>query len=108
MDNNNKSRIAFKSFCEENGFDRVSNRNVFITPSGDKFTFSVVTPGKKLECRQYYEDCIGAVVLRGDYLYLYYDVVTAGKSVSRISPLGIKAYNVTFNERGYDDKKRIR
>lgn len=108
MDNNNKSRSIFKSFCEENGFERIRNRNVFLVPGGAKFSFSVTTPGKKLECRQYYEDCTGAVVLRGDYLYLFYDVNTEGKSVSRISPLGLRAYNVTFDERSYSDKKRIR
>lgn len=108
MDNNNKSRITFTSFCVENGFKSVKNRNVFITPDGTKFSFSVTPVGKNLQCRQYYEDCSGAVILRGDFLYLYYNVTTTGKSVSRISPLGVKAYNVTFDERGYDDKKRIR
>lgn len=108
MDNNNKSRDIFKSFCVENGFENVKNRNVFISPDGDKFAFSVTPVGKDLQCRQYYEDCSGAVILRGDFLYLYYNVDTTDKSVSRISPLGVKAYNITFDERGYDDKKRIR
>lgn len=94
--NNNYSRNKCNEIAKNNGWKKESIRNV-VEVNGEKWSFSVHTANKP-ECRQTYEDTVGFIgyeLFSGNMVK--YRVNDFSKyRVSRISPSGIKAYNVVI------------
>lgn len=93
MTSNNDSRNLVKNIAKKNKWHKESKRNV-VTIHNEKW--SVAVNNKRIECRQLYEDCVGFISI--DYetndatRYRIKDLTKY--KVSRISPSGIKAYDV--------------
>lgn len=77
------------------GWVKDKKRNV-ITADGEKWSFSVYSNPKTPECRQVYEDTVGFIGYdQMSGRMVKYRVANWQKyKVSRISPSGVKAYNV--------------
>ena len=88
MDNNTARKI-FKEFVNEWGLERMGSRNVF-KDSGKLWAF--VADSSATGLRQFYEDCDG-VYKDGEFINK--DRLSFS-GLTRISPSGIKAYNVKF------------
>jgi len=86
---NNAARKLFKEFIVEWGLEQSGKRNVF--KDGGKL-WGFVADKEATFVRQFYEDCEGVYkggeFITKDKLYL--------KSVTRVSPSGLKAYNAKF------------
>lgn len=63
---NNDSRRNFIRFCDENDLQPVGRRNAFVNPEDDKTWAYAEAPGGLLECRQFYEDYDGGMVIKND------------------------------------------
>jgi hypothetical protein len=96
--NNNASRKIFKDISVSRGWKTNDKRNVAIV-NGEMWSFSVYSKSSKPECRQTYEDTVGFIGLDSNtktmIKYRIHDF--APYSVSRISPTGVKAYNVVVD-----------
>lgn len=84
---NNEARRQFKSFVATWGLEPCGSRNVF-KDSGKTWAYVAGEDAKTF--RQFYEDCDG-VYFRDTFLTK--DKLKIG-NVSRVSPFGLKAYNV--------------
>lgn len=87
--NNNEARRQFKSFAATWGLEVCGSRNVF-KDSGK--TWAYVADDSAKSFRQFYDDCEG-VFFRDTFLTK--DKLKIG-TVSRVSPSGLKAYNVAL------------
>ena len=93
MGNNNLSRVLFKEYLEANSLKADGKRNVFFK-DGKKIAFSVTED--KIQCRQFYEDCLGLVcydIKENEYYEFDRSDLILSDTPSRISPTGLKAYN---------------
>lgn len=85
--NNNEARRQFQSFAATYGLEVSGRRNVFVD-EGKKWAY--VADDQATTYRQFYEDCAGVyfndTFIERDKLQI--------RSVSRVSPSGLKAYNV--------------
>lgn len=89
---NNFSRKYCKEICKKMGWKKEPMRNV-VFYGGEKWSFSL--HGKIPECRQTYEDTVGFIGTDLNGTMRKYRVKDYNNySVSRISPSGLKAYNV--------------
>lgn len=94
---NNVSISFCKNICEKNNLPKEHNKNV-ITYDGKLYSFSISCRENRIECRQMYEHTNGVISYSfGDKKFYKIDCVPSG-TISRISPLGIKAYNMTFKK----------
>lgn len=90
--NNNQSKKICATVAAKNGWTKEKFRNVLII-NGEKWCFSISTFNP--ECRQVYEDTLGFITMDRDGNLKKFRVDNFSKySVSRISPKGIKAYNI--------------
>jgi len=93
---NNDSRMKCKEISVLRNWKKDKNRNV-IEVDGEKWSFSVFQDYP--ECRQTYNDTVGFIGLNAKTgclgKYRIRDLTT--RKLSRISPSGIKAYNVILN-----------
>ena len=93
---NNRSRNLCSSIATEKGWKKDTHRNV-VEINGEKWSFSVATFNP--QCRQTYGDTNGFITLMRDGTLKKYKVKNFDNfTVSRISPSGIKAYNVVVKE----------
>lgn len=100
MQRNNLSRKYCKEFAEKNKIVKETYRNV-ITINGNRWAFCVNDHNNhRVSCRQTYEDCIGFISY--DPIYKNYKFFKVNKffghQVSRISPSGVKSYNVVVDQ----------
>lgn len=86
---NNEARRQFKTFVATWGLEPCGNRNVF-KDAGKQWAF--VADSDATTFRQFYEDCAG-VYFKDEFITK--DRLRIG-NVSRISPSGLKAFNVTL------------
>lgn len=84
---NNEARRQFKTFVSTWGLEVSGRRNVFVD---DGKRWAYVADNQATTCRQFYEDCAG--------VYFNDNFISKDKlqirGVSRVSPAGLKAYNV--------------
>ena len=94
---NNESRATCSILALERGWIKEKMRNV-VTVDGEKWSFSVSSDTP--QCRQTYEDTVGFITLTKTGDLMKYRVKSyAWFSVSRISPKGIRAYNVSVKKK---------
>lgn len=93
---NNDSRMKCKELSVLNNWKKDKTRNV-VEVDGEKWSFSVFRDYP--ECRQTYEDTVGFIGFNeaSGRLGKYRIVDLTTRKLSRISPSGIKAYNVILN-----------
>jgi hypothetical protein len=90
------SKKICAQIASEKGWQKELHRNV-VKINGEKYSFSVST--FLAECRQCYEDCCGFITLMKDGTLKKYTVKDFSNfTVSRISPKGIKAYNIIIKD----------
>lgn len=92
---NNESRTQCCVMSASRGWTKDKMRNV-VTVNGEKWSFSVYSNNKTPECRQVYEDTVGFIgqdQISGTMVKYRVKDFTKHK-VSRISPSGVKAYNI--------------
>ena len=96
MNNQNQSRNTCRELAIQMGWKKDRNRNVIETSDGELWSFSVYTNSTYPECRQVYEDTVGFIGV--DYetrqMVKYRVRNFAHHKVSRISPSGVRAFNV--------------
>lgn len=92
---NNISREKCKLVCDKMGWTKDKRRNV-VTINGEKWSWSFYknTP----ECRQTYEDTVGFIGMDqfSENMVKYRVKNYNNHTISRISPSGLKAYNVAL------------
>ena len=90
------SKKICAQIASEKGWKKEHHRNV-VTVNGEKYSFSVST--FLAECRQCYADTTGFITLMKDGTLKKYTVKDFSNfTVSRISPSGIKAYNIIIRD----------
>lgn len=94
---NNISKKICETVCSEKGWNKEIRRNVVEVENGELWSFSVSNHQHKVSCRQCYEDTKGIVsyCTKTKKIYKYKVHNFNDFTVSRISPDGTKAYNVT-------------
>ena len=89
------SKKICAQIASEKNWKKEHHRNV-VTINGEKYSFSVST--FLAECRQCYEDTSGFITLINGSLKKYTVKDFSNFTVSRISPSGIKAYNIIIRD----------
>lgn len=94
---NNTSRCICAQMARKYNWKKDNVRNV-VTVNGEKWSFSVSDFAP--QCRQTYEDTKGFITLCRDNSLKFYRVSNFSKfRISRVSPSGLKAYNVVVKEK---------
>lgn len=98
MEKNNYSRNFCSYIAEKNTWNKENYRNV-VTINGIKWSVSLASENGD-QCRQMYDDCAGYIILdEQNREARQYAVKNPSMfNVSRISPTGIKAYNVRMDK----------
>ena len=89
------SKKICAQIASKKGWQKELHRNV-VKINGEKYSFSVST--FLAECRQCYEDTSGFITLINGTLKKYTVKDFSNFTVSRISPSGIKAYNIIIRD----------
>ena len=93
---NNNSRNICRKISKEQGWKKEPHRNVVLIGE-EKWSFSVSS--FIAECRQTYSDTEGFITLMKDGTLKKYKVQNFENfTVSRISPSGVKAYNIVIRD----------
>lgn len=90
---NNLSRALCTRYIEKNGYKRVGSKNVFQTPDGKIWCYTIASPTRT--CRQFYAAADG-LCIDGER-FIPRDELTF-KSKTRISGNGEVAFNVVYPE----------
>ena len=95
MENNNLSRKLFKEFLVKNpSVKRVDSRNIFTDVFGDNYAFCMIAQDR-IECRQFYEGCVGIVCLdarTNKLVQIEKEELKIDASPNRITAKGVRAF----------------